>query len=72
MLLIFCYIKIILIVLRNLIFVVLMGWMVEVIYRLKIIFLKGEFYIKIRKKIRFMIIIFFFKIDYSLWLKFIF
>lgn len=60
MLLIFCYIKIILIVLRNLIFVVLMGGMVEVIYRLKIIFLKGEFYIKIRRKIRFMIIIFFF------------
>lgn len=72
MFLIFCYIKIILIVLRNLIFVVLMGGMVEVIYRLKIIFLKGEFYIKIRRKIRFMIIIFFFKIDYSLWLKFIF
>lgn len=72
MLLIFCYIKIILIVLRNLIFVVLMGWMVEVIYRLKIIFLKGEFYIKIRRKIRFMIIIFFIKIYYSLWLKFIF
>lgn len=60
MLLIFCYIKIILIVLRNLIFVVLMGGMVEVIYRLKIIFLKGEFYIKIRRKIRFMIINFFF------------
>lgn len=60
MFLIFCYIKIILIVLRNLIFVVLMGGMVEVIYRLKIIFLKGEFYIKIRRKIRFMIIIFFF------------
>lgn len=72
MLLIFCYIKIILIVLRNLIFVVLMGEKVEVIYRLKIIFLKGEFYIMIRRKIRFMIIIFFFKIDYSLWLKFIF
>lgn len=72
MLLIFCYIKIILIVLRNLIFVVLMGGMVEVIYRLKIIFLKGEFYIKIRRNIRFMIIIFFFKIDYNLWLKFIF
>lgn len=60
MFLIFCYIKIILIVLRNLIFVVLMGGMVEVIYRLKIIFLKGEFYIMIRRKIRFMIIIFFF------------
>lgn len=60
MLLIFCYIKMFLIVLRNLIFVVLMGGMVEVIYRLKIIFLKGEFYIMIRRKIRFMIIIFFF------------
>lgn len=60
MLLIFCYIKIILIVLRNLIFVVLMGGMVEVIYRLKIILLKGEFYIKIRRKIRFMNIFLFF------------
>lgn len=53
---IFCYIKIILIALRNLIFVVLM---VEAIYRRKIIPLKGELYIKIRRKIRFMIIIFF-------------
>lgn len=55
---IFCYIKIIPIALRNLIFVVLMGGMVEAIYRLKIIPLKGELYIKIRRKIRFMIIIF--------------
>lgn len=56
---IFCYIKIILIALRNLIFVVLMGGMVEAIYRRKIIPLKGELYIKIRRKIRFMSIIFF-------------
>lgn len=56
---IFCYIKIIPIALRNLIFVVLMGGMVEAIYRLKIIPLKGELYITIRRKIRFMIIIFF-------------
>lgn len=56
---IFCYIKIIPIALRNLIFVVLMGGMVEAIYRLKIIPLKGELYINIRRKIRFMIIIFF-------------
>lgn len=56
---IFCYIKIIPIALRNLIFVVLMGGMVEAIYRLKIIPLKGELYIKIRRKIRFMIINFF-------------
>lgn len=47
---IFCYIKIIPIALRNLIFVVLMGEKVEAIYRLKIIPLKGELYIKIRKK----------------------
>lgn len=51
---IFCYIKIIPIALRSLIFVVLMGGMVEAIYRLKIIPLKGELYIKIRRKIRFM------------------
>lgn len=69
---IFCYIKIIPIALRNLVFVVLMGGMVEAIYRLKIIPLKGELYIKIRRKIRFMIIIFFPKIDHNLWLKFIF
>lgn len=56
---IFCYIKIIPIALRNLIFVVLMGGMVEAIYRRKIIPLKGELYIKIRRKIRFMIINFF-------------
>lgn len=56
---IFCYIKMFPIALRNLIFVVLMGGMVEAIYRLKIIPLKGELYIKIRRKIRFMIIIFF-------------
>lgn len=56
---IFCFIKIIPIALRNLIFVVLMGGMVEAIYRRKIIPLKGELYIKIRRKIRFMIINFF-------------
>lgn len=71
---IFCYIKTIPIALRNLIFVVLMGGMhmVEAIYRLKRTPLKGELYIKIRRKIRFMIIIFFIKIYHSLWLKFIF
>lgn len=50
MLLIFCYIKIVLIVLRNLIFVVLMGGMVEVIYRLKNNFFKRRVLYKDKKK----------------------